>query len=194
MKNNRKVLYGLVALALMLSVVGISVGFASMSSTLTIKGTTTVVPASWKIKFTNLQQASITGSADVVTAPQITSDTHIGNYAVKLTKPGDSVVYTFDVENEGTLDATLDTYTFATPTITGTGDAADADATIVRNNLVYTLTYADDTAISTGATLAKDGGKASFKLTISYPATATELPAATVNITDMDITFVYGQK
>ena len=193
MKNNRKVLYGLVALALVLSVVGISVGFASMSSTLTINGTTTVVPASWKIKFTNLQQESLTGAAEVTTAPQITSDTHIGNYAVKLTKPGDSVVYTFDVENEGTLDAQLSSYTFATPTITGTGDTAAADATIVTNNLVYTLTYDDDSAISTGATLAKDG-KASFKLTIAYPETATELPTNTVNVTGMDVTFVYEQK
>ena len=194
MKNNRKVLYGLVALALVLSVVGISVGFAAMSSTLTINGTAQVAPATWKIKFTNLKQDSITGDAEVTTAPQITSDTHIGNYAVKLTKPGDSVVYTFDVENEGTLDAQLDTYTFAEPTIAGTGDAATADATIVKNNLVYTLTYDDDSTISTGATLAKDGGKASFKLTVSYPETATELPAATVNVTGMDITFVYGQK
>ena len=193
MKNNRKVLYGLVALALLLSVVGISVGFASMSSTLTINGTTTVVPASWKIKFTNLQQQSITGDAVVTTAPQITSDTHIGNYAVKLTKPGDSVVYTFDVENEGTLDAQLATYTFATPTITGTGDTAAADASIVSRNLVYTLTYADGTAISTGATLASEG-KASFKLTISYPATATELPTDTVSISGMDVTFIYEQK
>lgn len=193
MKDNKKVLYGLVALALVLSVVGISVGFASMSTTLTINGTTTVTPASWKIKFANLQQSELTGDAEVVTAPQITSDTHIGNYAVKLTKPGDSVVYTFDVENEGTLDAQLATYTFATPTITGTGDTAAADATIVTDNLVYTLTYDDGAAISTGATLAS-GGKASFKLTISYPATATTLPAATVNITGMDVTFIYDQK
>lgn len=194
MKNNRKVLYGLVALALLLSVVGISVGFASMSSTLEINGTTTVVPASWKVKFANLQQDSITGEASVATAPQITSDLHIGNYAVTLTKPGDSVVYTFDVLNVGTLDAQLNTFTMATPTITGTGDAAAADAQIVRDNLVYTLTYDNGDPISTGATLAKTNGTASFKLTIAYKADATELPAATVNITGMDVTFVYGQK
>lgn len=193
MKNNRKVLYGLVALALLLSVVGISVGFASMSSTLTINGTTTVVPASWKIKFANLQQESISGAV-VTTAPQITTDLHIGDYAIKLSKPGDTVSYTFDVVNDGTLDAQLDAFTMATPTITGTGDAAAADATIVQENLVYELTYADGSAISTGATLAKDGGTASFKLTVGYKSTATTLPAATVNVTGMDVTFSYVQK
>ena len=193
MKDNRKVLYGLVALALLLSVVGISVGFASMSTELTINGTTEVVPATWKIKFQNISNATITGAAEVTTAPTIQSDTHIGDYEVKLTKPGDSVVYTFEVANTGSINAALDSYTFATPTITGTGETADADATIVRNNLVYTLTYDDDTAIQVNDALNKESTR-TLKLTVAYKADATTLPANTVTISGMDVTFVYGQK
>ena len=38
------------------------------------------------------------------------------------------------------------------------------------------------------------GDTVSLKLTVGYNATATDLPVATVNITGMDVTFVYGQK
>ncbi len=193
MKNNTKFLYGIVAVAFLLSVIGISVGFASMSSSLDVKGQAEVVPASWKIKFKDLSSATINGSATVVTAPQIESDTHIGDYDVTLSMPGDSVVYTFKVANNGTIDAELSDYTFATPTITGTGDTAAADAAIVSSNLVYTLTYADGTAIQKNDELLKNTEK-TLKLTVAYDANATELPTSQVDISDMDITFTYSQK
>ena len=194
MKDNKKALYVLVIIALVLSIVGISIGFASMSTELTINGTASVVPATWKVKFQNLSK--VTGEdANIITAPQITSDTHIGNYAIKLSKPGDKVVYKFEVANAGTLDAELTSYTFATPTITGTSTAAEADATIVRNNLVYTLTYNDaaHTPIQVGDNLDKEASR-ELLLTVEYDANATDLPANEVSITGMDVTFVYGQK
>ena len=194
MKENKKTLYVLVVIALVLSIVGISIGFATMSTELTINGSATVVPASWKIKFQNLSK--VTGDdANIITAPQITSDTHIGNYAVKLSKPGDKVVYKFQVANTGSLDAELSSYTFATPTITGTGAAAAADAQIVTDNLVYTLTYNDGakTAVQVGDDLDKEDSK-ELVLTVAYADDATELPADEVSITGMDVTFVYSQK
>lgn len=193
MKEGKKTLYYFIALSLVLSVVGISVGFAAMSTQLNVNGTANVVPASWKVKFSNLSSPTVEGDAEVVQAPVIESDTHIGNYEVKLTKPGDSVEYTFDVVNEGSIDAELSTYTFNTPTITGTGDKATQDAEIVRNNLVYTLTYADGSAINTNDELNKEVTK-SLKLTIGYKNDATELPAKEVSVSNMDVTFVYEQK
>ena len=193
MKENKKTLYSCVALALVLSVIGISVGFAAMSTELNLNGSASVVPASWKIKFNNLSSPTITGSATVVTAPTITSDTHIGNYDIQLTKPGDSVVYTFKVANEGTIDAELGTYTKAAPTFTGTGATAAADQDIVYNNFIYTLTYADGTAIQTTDTLLKNTEK-TLKLTVAYDENATELPTNPVEITGMDVTFIYEQK
>lgn len=193
MKDNRKVLYYLVAIALVLSVVGISVGFAAMSTELKISGATEVVPATWKIKFNNLKLQSKTGAAEVVKEPTIQSDTHIGNYSVKLTKPGDVVVYTFDVVNSGTIDAELSSYTFAQPSIVGTSTTAEADAQIVSTNLVYKLTYADGSTIQQGDNLAK-GETVSLKLTVGYDADATTLPTNTVAVNGMDVTFVYGQQ
>ena len=194
MKDNKKVLYGLVALALVLSVVGISIGFAAMSTDLTINGSAEVVPASWDIKFKDLSSPTITGDAVVTTAPTITSDTHIGNYAVKLTKPGDSVTYTFKVANDGTIDAVLTDFIKATPTFTGTGATAAADATIVQNNFVYTITYSDDTAITKDTDELDAESYKTVKLVVGYKDDATALPTNTVTISGLDVTFTYGQK
>lgn len=193
MKNNTKFLYGVIAIVFLLSVVGISVGFAAMSSTLDVKGQAEVVPASWKIKFKDMSSPTIVGAAQVVTAPQIESDTHIGDYDIQLSMPGDSVTYTFKVANAGTIDAELSSYTFATPTITGTGDSAASDASIVSSNLVYTLTYDDGTPVQMNDELPKNTEK-TLKLTVGYNASATELPVSQVDISGMDITFTYAQK
>ena len=194
MKDNKKVLYGLVALALVLSVVGISIGFAAMSTDLTINGSAEVVPSSWDIKFKDLSSPTITGDAEVTTAPTITSDTHIGNYAVKLTKPGDSVTYTFKVANDGTIDAKLTDFIKATPTFTGTGATASADATIVQNNFVYTVTYSDDTAITKNTDELDAESYKTVKLVVGYKDDATSLPTNAVTISGLDVTFTYGQK
>lgn len=194
MKDDKKVLYGLVVLALVLSVVGISIGFAAMSTDLTINGSAEVVPASWDIKFKDLSSPTITGDAEVTTAPTITSDTHIGNYAVKLTKPGDSVTYTFKVANDGTIDALLTNFIKATPTFTGTGATAAADATIVQNNFVYTITYSDDTAITKNTDELDAKSYKTVKLVVGYKDDATTLPTNAVTISGLDVTFTYGQK
>ena len=193
MKDNKKLLYSMVIVALVLSVVGISIGFAAMSTQLTINGTATVTPVTWKIKFQDLSK--VTGEDDlIVTAPQITSDTHIGNYALKLTKPGDKVAYKFSVINTGTINAELTSYTFATPTITGTGANAVNDAAIVSKNLKYTLTYNDEnkTAIQVGDALNVNQSK-ELILTVEYDAAADDLPEDEVTIAGMDVTFTYGQ-
>ena len=192
MKDNKKVLYVLVVLALILSVAGIAVGFASMSQELNINGQAEVTPASWKIVFKNLSSAAIVGDAEEIAQPQLATATHISGYDVKLTKPGDSVTYTFDVVNEGSLDASLTTYTFATPTFTGTGDTAAADAAIAQANVEYTLTYYDGTAIGVNDTL--DAGETKkLKLTVAYKSSADTLPTDKVEISGMDVTFVYTQ-
>ena len=93
---------------------------------------------------------------------------------------------------EGSLNAKLTAYTFATPTITGTGTNAAADAQIVEDNLIYTLTYSDGTAIGVNDTL-NAGESKTLKLTVAYDSAADALPEAEVDITGMDVTFTYSQ-
>jgi len=178
--------------ALVIAIIGLSIGFAAMSTTLQIQGTAQMNPATWEIRFENLSAPVITGDATVTTAP-VLSDTTIQTFAVTLTKPGDSVTYTFDVTNAGSINALLGTFTkAANPTCTGTGAAATADAAIVCGNLIYTLTYTGGAAVGANDTLLA-GQTRNMTLRIEYSATATQLPQALVNISNMGITLLYVQ-
>lgn len=192
MDKNRQ-LKVIAIVALCIAVIGLSVAYAAMSTSLKINGTATMNTASWSIKFANLSEVAKTGTANVVTAPTL-SDTHIGDYNVELTKPGDSITYTFDVMNTGTLDAIMSTFTKAAkPTCTGVSTTnATADATIVCNNLSYTLTYtASNEAVKANDTLAA-GETKNLTLKLSYDG--NELPSDDVNVSGLDITMIYEQQ
>ena len=94
--------------ALIVAVLGLTVAFASLSQMLTINGTATVDAASWDVHFENLTGPDITGSASTSGTPSI-NDTTISGLNMSVTKPGDSVTYYFDIVNDGTIDAVLDT-------------------------------------------------------------------------------------
>lgn len=182
---------GVIALAaLVVAVIGVSIAFAAMSQTLTINGTATVSPA-FSVKFANLAAPTLVGTATVTTAPTLTA-THIGNYAVKLMQKNDSVTYTFDIKNTGTINAKLSTLTKATPTCTGSATdttQAASDATTVCSNLTYTLTYTTGgTAVAANDTLAS-GETKNVTLKISY--NSDTLPIDDVNVANLDLTLVY---
>lgn len=186
----------LAIVAICVAVAGLTVGFAAFSSTLTINGTGTVKASNWQVRFENLSAVTKTGTASEVTAPTInTNDTNIGDYDVTFTTPGDSISYTFDVANNGTFDAEVTTVTIPTPTCTGTGANAETDATNVCNNLTYTLTYADGTAINVADALTASQKK-TLKLTLTYGTsiTADKLPSDDVAISNLGITVLYSQK
>lgn len=192
MEKERKVKV-LSVVALIVAVLGLTVAFASLSQTLTINGSATVDTATWDIHFANLSEPTKTGDADVTTAPTIDSKgTTIGDYALKLTKPGDSVTYTFDVENKGTIDAKITNLVKAAkPTCTGTGEAATNDAKIICDGLTYTLTYTSDgKAVAQNDTLKKNETK---NLTLKLAFESDSLPANDVSISDLGITITYGQ-
>lgn len=105
--------------ALLIAVVGLTVGYAAYSSTLTINGTANVDPASWKVNFDYKTGTSLTGAtkghAAENTAPTL-ADTTISGFDVTLKAPGDSVTYNFLIKNSGTLNAKLANFTMGTLT------------------------------------------------------------------------------
>lgn len=181
--------------ALCLALVGLGVGYAAFSASLSIKGTGTVNASSWKIKFQNLSTATLVGEAKEVKAPTInTNDTNISDYSATFTAPGDSISYTFEVANTGTFDAAVSTIAIPTPTCTGNGVNAATDASNVCKNLSYSLTYTDGTAIAVGDTLTKGETKA-LKLTLVYKnsITAGELPTDDVSISNLETSILFSQ-
>ncbi len=199
--NNGREMKILVVAALIISIVAIGIGFAAFSETLTINGNASVQTSTWKVKFSELGTATLTGTASEVTKPTL-SDTTIETYNATFKTPGDSVSYKIKVSNTGSYNAKITTATISVPTCTGKADAAtaDEDATKVCDKLTYTLVYdTDDTqsagqAVAVGDTL-KAGETRPMVLTLKYAefTDATLLPAADVSISNLGVTLVYSQ-
>lgn len=190
MNSDRKT-RAIAIVALLIAVIGVSIGYASMSTTLRINGSATMDTAHWKIRFKNLSNPSIAGQASVLQPPQL-SDTVIETYSVKLTRPGDSVTYTFDVANESTdMNAVIGTFTKPNPTCVGSGTAQSTDEGIVCGNLVYTLKYTNGGALVGEDDTLNAGETKNLTLTVGYEGNT--LPTNDVEITNMNIAIVYDQ-
>jgi len=186
-KNQREMRI-ITVVALCVAVICLSVAYAAMGQTLTITGSAEMRMANWNIHIDNLK-ATTTGLA-TYTMPNV-SNTQLGNYDVVLNKPGDSVTFTFDIVNDGDINATLGTLTKGKPKCSSLTNKKDEE--IVCNNIVYSLKYADGSSVEVGDSLLVNNHM-SAKLTISYDESATEVPESTVNISDLDLTLIYDQQ
>lgn len=179
--------------ALLVAVVGLSVGFAAFSSTLTISSSANVTPNSdtFKVVFssngttltTEAVNGDVTGTGASATAATINNDTNptISGLAATFTEPGQKVVYTFYAHNSGEYDAFLKSVTYANVTgksesrvcTAGSGTTASyvasaCDDISVKVNVGTTNTTAS-TANITGHSLVK-GAFEQVTVTIEYAA------------------------
>ena len=167
-KSNRK--FVLLVLALLLFT--ITVGYAALSTTLNINGTSKINNATWNVQFKNLTVTP--GSVSATKAATIDSATEI-DYNVELIKPGDFYEFTVDVTNTGTIDAKLG----EAPILSG----VSAEQDVYTN---YTVTYSDDTAINANDKLAA-GATKKLKVRVEFDRNITnsQLPteAQPLNLT-----------
>ena len=208
MKTNQKEFQMVTIVALFIAVVFISVGFALMSTALNVQGTVKVVPANWDVKFVPSTYAfsnNSTAAEDTVNPTSTPTaatfnDTTFSGYEITLTKPGDKGTITFDVENDGDLDAQVSSVTTGTPVYTG--EATDptqkaADEALVEANVTYTITWSDGTAMANGNTLAKKTGSTAttrtIKIEAEYDPDATAMPSAPVVISGKNLAITFTQ-
>ena len=96
MEKERRV-KALAIVVLVIAVLGLTIAFAALSQTLTINGSAKLDASKWGLKFDNLVLASgneyVEGTATIKTD----DNTVIENMNVRLTTPGDKVVYTVDL-------------------------------------------------------------------------------------------------
>ena len=122
-KNN----IGYTILLLLILVIGI--GYAYLTSNLSITGSTAVIGNTWDIHFANVQVS--TGSVTATTPATINpSDNTKINYTVLLNRPGDYYEFTVDVVNSGTLPGVI-----SLTTLSGLNEAY---SNIVDYNVNYT--------------------------------------------------------
>ena len=117
-----------------------SIGYAVISTTLSVNGTSKMANATWNVHFDNIQTK--TGSVTPTTAPTISNNTSV-SFSARLENPGDFYEFNIDVVNGGSIDAMIDSYTM-TPTLT----------TDQQKYFNYSVTYSDGVALAANQLLA----------------------------------------
>ena len=183
----------LAIVALFLSVVGLSIGYAALSQELKVQGTGKVIAQDWDIKFTTLLTPIKFGDTELKTQTIDVAGTTMA-FDVDFKLPGDKVVYKFKVENLGDIDAKVSSIV-----LTGIPSGHDLEneinfsfgyynpATIDNDN----ITAADISAIAVGDSLAA-GDAVDVMVIAEYDSSVTELPAVDTSFA-LSATLVYVQ-
>lgn len=180
-KKRLIIICGLIILVLITAV-----AYSALASKLEVSGTTTVnTVGTWNIYFSNLSAPTIKGDVELTRAVLSTT---MFDLKASLTKPGDSVSFTFDVVNGGILDAKLTSINFI------------GEELLEENNLSYQLVYVDQNGNETPLkenedklfNKNKDGNKKTLKLTVSYDINATETEWDTKEM-QMGVIMIYTQ-
>lgn len=156
MKRNKKIFIIIIILI-------ISIGFAYLSSNLSISGLVGYKENSWKIFFDNIFiQDSIDSSTENIA---INEDKTSIDYSVNLKKPGEKYTFLVDVVNDGTIDAMLDNLE-----ITGLTEE-------IKKFIDVKVTYADGKEL-TNKDLLEKKGKVKIKVETSFKSNIeiTNLP------------------
>ena len=139
--------------------------------------------------YENLKIIKEEGSAEFVSPPKIINRLLISDFEVKLTKPKDQVSFSFDVVNDGKLDAELTTFVLGKLKCNSKNIE---DSNIVCDTLKYSLTYTNSTnenqtgiKIKSGTNVSEGhkllaGESVNLTLTLLYDG--TELPTDNVDI------------
>lgn len=188
--------------ALMIGVVGLTIGFAAFSNTLTISSSAEYNPSS-TIFNVDFSSSSSTVATDAITptlspatnGPTGTnatinnaSDPTITNIKATFTEPGQSVTYTFYVRNAGEMEAFLRSVTFADATIQAT-DSHSEDTVGSGFKTCTQLSKAQNANPATISTMTAACEDITFTMTLgSENFTASKARAAFTGTHDLDTT------
>ena len=177
LRYNRKRTFTFIFLFLM--VLGITLGYAFLTTSLNVNGALEVSSSSWDIHFANIIEDQ--NGVEATTAPTVSNNTTI-TFAVDLEKATDFYSFTADIINDGTYDAKIDSITI-TPTLT----------TEQQNFFKYEVTYSDGTQIQTNDAL-DSGTSENIKVYLEYKENAdTSLYPEEDEELEFSVTITYVQ-
>ena len=167
MKNRkqRKIMF------LLILILGITVGFALLSTTLKINGSASIKSNTWDIHWDDtsiaVTQGSVTATNPTVTTTTSTKDTV--SFDVEFEMPGDFYEFEIDAINEGSVDGALE---LAQNWITYKSNNAE---TTLPEYMDFKVTYDDDTTPATGNVLLHNSSK-TYKIRVEFKSGVEELP------------------
>ena len=146
MKNQRKKKYTILAI-LMVVVIGVGIGFASLSTQLNIMATAAVNPE-WKIEYVQDGQNPFMRQGVTILSEPVLYNTSINSLSVEFDAGGGELVYFYKVKNKGSIPAKIGTIENATPICssitengTGIGGTYDDDAQTVCDNIQISVEH-----------------------------------------------------
>lgn len=170
--------------ALLAVVFVMAVGYAAFAQTLTITGSASI-DSNWSVHYdtsrttgTGIVDVTMgTGGSEYPTGSITFSDQYNAVLTATLNNPGDKVVFTLTIVNDGTINATL-----GTPVISTSDEGASVD------NLVYThgnITFTVTSPVSSSLTA---GNNTTMTVTAEFNASATEVgdvTSASITVTTL---------
>ena len=196
---------------ILVGVFGLTVGYAALSSTLNISGSTTVMGASWDStidevdsgnvsRVLNLSDAvfvdnyAVVGSASLVQKPTVT-DNSVNNLQVSVTKPNDMIVMLYKFTNTGDVAMRYDSRDISTPVITSSsGNSTDvewANNYFDFESSLFVNNGETNVYVSAGDVLCP-GETVYMKVAIKMLDTDT-LPSSTLTISNLNAKFNFSQ-
>ena len=140
---------------LLLILLGLTIGFAALATTLKINGSATITKNTWNIYWDNIaNQDGVTPTTSEIVSEDANHPDNIVTFEVTFDKPGDYYEFTVDAVNAGTLDAEILSIE-KKYNDTVIPEVEDPNNRVVPTYLKYEVTYADGSAIAIGNKLAK---------------------------------------
>ena len=159
---------------LLVVLLGITIGFALLSTTLYINGTSTIKGNTWNIHWDGATISETTGSVTATTPAAISDGATSQNisFAAEFEIPGDFYEFTVDAVNTGSIDGILKGVNVEIL------DAAGENPATLPSYIKYSVTYDDDTTPTADTdVLAKTNGRQGYKIRVWFDSEATSLPA-----------------
>ncbi|MBQ9024063.1 MAG: hypothetical protein IJ105_02440 [Bacilli bacterium] len=172
---------------LIMGIISMTIVYANFTRRLQIINMASVNNTNWDIHFENLvQKPNSNSDAAEIISPAVISEgkTIISGLDVNFNKPGDYVTYTFDIVNNGELDAKLYNYVKSTPTC----EPSD----VICNSIIYSIKYTDGSNIKTSDIL-KVNERRSVTLTLKLDDSVTSMPGKKIEISNINAVFDYVQ-
>lgn len=194
MNKDRKAMYvSLIALAI--AVVGVSIAYAALSTSLKIKfGAVTQSAITWDVRLNKGTSVGIVSGTNETTCGNATvTESSVTLDNVGLSKPGDQCTYPLTVQNKGDIDANLQSITATSPT--GIACESSTEGKLVCGNVVYKLTsdVSGSNILQPGnQRILKNNGANDFYLVVSYEVAPNTVNEASSQ-SGAGFTVVYGQ-
>jgi len=177
MNKDRKSMY-IAIIALVVGVIGVTIGYAALSTTLKVKfGTVTQDSFTWDVKLASGEVAGVnSGTSGTTCGTATVTDSEVNIAAIKLSKPGDKCSYRLSVKNAGDVDAVLSNISSTAPE--GVSCKTGENKELVCGNVTYSLATDINGAnplVVGEQRVPKTSGISDFYLVVSYKVQATVL-------------------